>query len=170
MPIDPAPSPVAGVALRAIEPRDHEFLRALYRSARDEELAQTGWDEMAKRAFTDSQFDLQDRWYRQQYPDARLWVIEEHGAPIGRLYLSEFPGELRLMEIALVSARRGAGLGTALVEWVQGLAAAQARAVTLYVEPLNRARSLYSRLGFAEESSDAFHVRMRWAPAGLTSG
>ena len=166
MPLDlPAP-PVAGISFRPVEARDANFLRALYRSVREAELAPTGWDEAAKRAFTDSQFDHQDRWYRDQYPGARLLVIEERGRPIGRLYLCEFPGELRIMDIALVAERRGKGLGTALIDWIKHLAAPEARCVTLYVEPFSRARGLYSRLGFAEESADAFHLRMRWAPGG----
>ena len=170
MPLDlPAP-PIAGIALRPVEPRDEAFLRALYYSVREAELAATNWDERTKRAFTDSQFDLQDRWYRTQYEGAKLLVIEQAGEAIGRIYLYESPSELRLMEIALVAARRNAGIGTALVEWLKELAAAKGRAVTLHVETFNRARALYARLGFAEVSAEGFYVQCRWTPGETRSG
>ena len=170
MPLDLSAPPVAGIALRTVEARDNAFLRALYFGVREAELANTNWDESTKRAFADSQFDLQDRWYRSQYEGVKLLVIEDAGEPIGRLYLHEFPGELRLMEITLLSARRNAGLGTALIEWLQSLAAGEGRAVTLYVEGFNPARALYARLGFVEEATEGIYVRCRWTPGAARSG
>lgn len=165
MPLDLATPPVAGISFRTVEPRDAEFLKALYRSVRDAELAATGWDEAKKRAFTDSQFALQDRWYRGRFPGALLVVIEERGSRIGRLSLCSLPGELRVMDIALVPERRGAGLGSALLRWIQAKAVEEARVITLHVDAASRARALYARLGFTEEGEEGFHVRMRWAPA-----
>lgn len=165
MPLDLAAPPIPGISLRPIEPRDNEFLRELYRNVRDAELEITGWTESAKRAFTDGQFDHQDRWYRSEYPGAQLLVIEEQGEPVGRLYSCELEGELRLMDIALVPARRGSGLGTAIIRWLQELAASKGRPITLYVEPCGPAQRLYERLGFTVETKEHFHLRMRWAPA-----
>ena len=170
MPLDLSAPPIAGIALRTVEARDEAFLRALYYSVREAELSVTNWDERTRRAFTDSQFDHQDRWYRSQYAGAKLLVIERAVEPIGRLYLHEMPGELRLMDIALVPARRNAGLGTALIEWLKELAALEGRAVTLYVETFNPARGLYARLGFAEESIEGYYVRCRWTPGAARSG
>ncbi len=87
MPLDLSAPPVAGVALREVEASDEPFLRALYYGLREAELARTHWDARTKRAFADSQFDLQDRWYRSQYEGVRLFVIEQEGEAIGRLYL-----------------------------------------------------------------------------------
>jgi GNAT superfamily N-acetyltransferase len=170
MPLDLSAPPVAGIALRTVEARDDAFLRALYYGVREAELAATPWDEPTKRAFANSQFDLQDRWYRSQYEGVKLLVIEHLGEPIGRLYLHEFPSELRLMEITLLPARRNAGLGTALIEWLKGLAAGEGRAVTLYVEGFNPARALYARLGFTEETTEGIYIRCRWTPGEARSG
>jgi GNAT superfamily N-acetyltransferase len=158
-------APPAGLTLREIAPADEAFLRELYRSTRDPELALTNWTHEQKRAFSDQQFDFQDRWYRSQYAGARFLVIEREGAPIGRLYLHETAKETGVMDIALVAAARNAGLGTALMNWVKAGAAARGAAVTLHVEIFNPARALYARLGFREESAQGMHIAMRWDPA-----
>ncbi len=155
---------VSGLALRAIGPADDAFLRALYRSVRDPELALTAWSDAEKDAFANQQFDLQDRWYRQHYEGAELLVIEREGAAIGRIYIFESENELRVMDIALVPAARNAGLGTLLLRHVQQRAAARAAAVTLHVELFNPARALYARLGFREGEAEGVYSRMRWDP------
>lgn len=161
----PAP-PAPGIALRDAQPSDAGFLRALYRSVREPELALTDWDEERKRAFADEQFGLQDRWYRERYDDARFLVIERDGAPIGRLYLHRSSAELRVMDVALVPPERNRGLGTAIVRNLQDVARAGAVALTLHVETFNPARALYARLGFREEAGEGIYLRLRWDPKG----
>lgn len=155
---------IAGVSLRAVEEGDYPFLRALYRSTRDPELALTGWSEEDKRAFADSQFTLQDRFYREHYPGTAFLVVERAGEAVGRLYVDAPPGELRLMDIALVPGARRGGLGTALVSWVVAWADREARRVTLHVEANNPARRLYARHGFVDEAVEGPYVRMRRDP------
>jgi GNAT superfamily N-acetyltransferase len=170
MSLDLSAPPVAGISLRATGPRDEAFLRALYYGLREPELAATNWDTQAKRAFVDSQFDLQDRAYRSQNEHAQFLLIEQDGVPIGRLYVNESPGELRLMEITIVPERRNAGIGTALVQWLVELAAREGRDVTLYVETFNPARGLYARLGFVEEAVKGFYVLCRWTRGAARPG
>ena len=155
---------VPGIGFREVEPRDEPFLRALYRSTREPELDLTGWEEAQKQAFADSQFALQDRHYREHYRGATFLVIERAGEPIGRLYLYAMKQEVRVMDVALVAAARGAGLGTAIMQAILDDAARDGAAVTLHVESFNRARSLYDRLGFREETVEGIHVRMRRDP------
>jgi ribosomal protein S18 acetylase RimI-like enzyme len=155
----------AGVSFRTVEPGDDAFLRGLYRSVRDPELDLTNWDEAQKSAFANQQFDAQDRWYRAQYQGAEFLMILRGAEPVGRLYLYGRAKELRLMEITLAAAARNAGLGTALVRWIQARAAAAGQAVTLNVETFNPARALYARLGFREEAADGIYVTMRWDAA-----
>lgn len=128
---------------------DLEFLRGLYASVRAPELAPIDWSEQRKREFTDAQFALQGSHYREHYPGAEFLVIEQAGVPIGRFYLCRFAHEIRVMDIALVEARRNAGIGTRLMRALLDVADAEARSVTLHVEPDNPAQHLYRRLGFA---------------------
>ena len=155
---------IPGISLRPIVEGDYTFLRALYRSVRDAELAVTGWPEEAKQAFCDSQFHLQDTWYRGQYDGAHFLLIERATTPIGRIYVHAAENELRLMDIALVPEERGAGLGTRLVEWLLTWGRESGRDATLYVEAHNPARRLYARHGFADESVEGVYLKMRCKP------
>jgi ribosomal protein S18 acetylase RimI-like enzyme len=155
----------AGISFRVIEPRDEAFLRRLYRSVRDPELALTDWDEARKSAFANQQFDAQDKWYREQYRGAELLLILRGGEPVGRLYLYATATQLRVMDVALIPEARNAGLGTALMRHVQARAARDGSAVTLNVEIFNPARALYARLGFREEAAAGIYVTMRWDAA-----
>lgn len=155
---------IPGIALRPVGEGDYPFLRALYRSVRDPELQLTGWPEGARQAFSDSQFGLQDRFYREHYPQTAFLVIERGGEPIGRIYVDTAPGPLRLMDISIVPAERGRGLGTALLEWLAAWADREGRAVTLHVEANNPARRLYARHGFLDDGEEGPYVKMRRPP------
>lgn len=165
MPIEVPPPAIAGVRLRAVEAADEPFLRALYRDVRSEELAVTGWDQSAKDAFCDSQFALQDRHYREHYPEAALLVIERDGVAVGRLYVDRVGERLQLMDLALVREARGKGLGSGLLAWLLDWARREGRDVGLYVEAGNPARRLYLRSGFADDSVEGPYLGMRWKAA-----
>ena len=155
---------ISGIVLRPVVEGDTPFLRALYRSVRDPELALTGWPEEARQAFSDSQFGLQDRFYREHYPQTAFLAIERDGEAIGRIYVGTAPGPLRLMDIALVPKERNRGLGTALVAWLAAWADREGRDVTLHVEENNPARRLYARQGFEDDGVDGPYARMRRRP------
>jgi GNAT superfamily N-acetyltransferase len=164
MRLEPGETPQAGIRLRDVEPGDEAFLRFLYRSSREPELRLTAWSEGEKSAFANSQFDLQDRWYRENYPGVQFLVIEQDGVPVGRIYIHFSSGDLRLMDITLAPAARNRGLGSSLIRWLEGRAAAEGATISLHVELFNPARALYRRLGFAEEEVEGVYVRMRWTP------
>lgn len=170
MRLDLPQHPHPGVTLRAAMPEDDTLLRALYRSSREPELALTGWDEAQRAAFADSQFGMQDRWYRQNYPGAQFLVVERDALPVGRLYLQASGGVVQLMDITLAPEVRDRGLGTILVRWLQERAGAAGLAVGLHVEQANPARALYRRLGFEEAEAEGVYVRMRWTPGAWTTG
>lgn len=127
---------------------DIEFLADLYAQTREEELRSVPWSAAQKQAFLRDQFEKQHAHYLAHYPGAEWWVVVMGGEPVGRLYLEQTAGELRLMDIALTSARRGCGLGSRLVDAVLGRADAAGTPVRLHVEPFNPALRLYERRGF----------------------
>ena len=90
------------LSLRLSTDSDLPFLKTLYRTVRDPELALTGWSEEQKQAFSDSQFSLQDQHYRKYYPGALFLVIQYQCAPAGRVYLARVANQLRLMDLALM--------------------------------------------------------------------
>jgi ribosomal protein S18 acetylase RimI-like enzyme len=153
------------VTLRPARPEDREFLLAVYASTRAEELAPVPWTEEQKAAFLKMQFQAQDVDYKRNYADAEFSVIEVDGSPAGRLYVHRRPDEIRLIDIALLPAFRGRGVGTGLLERLFDEATASDVPVTIHVEISNPARALYERLGFLAQGEQAPYVFMRWTPA-----
>lgn len=143
---------------------DGEFLDRLYATTREEELAQTGWSPAEVRRFLHQQSRLQRAHYREHYPEAELLLIVGDDGPVGRLYIDARPGELRLMDIALLPEWRGGGRGTAMIEGLQHWAAATDRTITLHVEPFNPAARLYRRLDFETVETRGVYEFMRWVP------
>jgi GNAT superfamily N-acetyltransferase len=154
-----------GISYRTMTDGDLPFVAALYATTRANEIASTGWPPEMQAAFLDQQHRAQHFHYRTAWPDGEWLLIERDGAPIGRLYLAGQDDMLLLVDISLLPAERGAGLGTAILK---DLLAAESRPVELHVERLNPARRLYERLGFAIVEEDVIYLRMIRAPATST--
>ncbi len=151
---------VDGLVLRLVQADDYPFLQSLYRDIRKEELAVTGWPQTVKDAFCDSQFAMQDKHYRAHYPFARFYLVQRAGEQVGRVYLSDEPELLALMEISFMSEFRQQGMGTSLMQWMTALANQSQRAMRLYVEPNNPARRLYERFGFVPKEQEGVYLKM----------
>ena len=72
---------------RAVTNSDLPFLKALYRSTREDELYSTGWDEEQKARFIDFQFNAQHSHYSVSFKGADFLIIILNKTDIGRLYL-----------------------------------------------------------------------------------
>ena len=110
------------------------------------------------------QFNAQRSHYRLHYPEARFDIIEHEGQSIGRLYLAEVEGEIRLMDIALLPEKRNQGIGGDLTRAGLAFARATDLKITLHVEEENPAKRLYDRLGFEVVGEQSFYKKMAWRP------
>ena len=159
-----------GLHWRDAQNEDLPFFRQLYADVRAAELAAVPWPEAVRQAFLDSQFTLQHQHYTEHYQPADYLVLEDAAKPIGRLYLYRDKFEANVIDIALLAAARGRGIGSALLHLVQQTARSDGLgSVMLHVEHRNTAaRRLYERMGFAVEADIGSHLRMRWpAASGL---
>jgi ribosomal protein S18 acetylase RimI-like enzyme len=152
------------IDLRPIEDADLPFLERVYAGTRIEELAQTDWSDAQKAAFIGFQFKAQHAHYSAHYADADLLVIERAGCAVGRLYLHWRPTELRIVDIALLPAARGAGTGEALLRALLEAAAAKGKSVSIHVEQTNRAMGFYRRLGFHRVGEHGVYHLLEWRP------
>jgi ribosomal protein S18 acetylase RimI-like enzyme len=150
------------VSLRSVSEADEGFLRLVYAESRREELARVQWPAGVLDAFLRMQFDAQAKHYREHYPGAEFLVVLLDGAPAGRLYVHRAEEEIRVMDIALLSAARGKGIGTALLKQVLAEAAAAARRVSIHVEKFNPAMRLYEQLGFRVAADREVYWLMEW--------
>lgn len=156
-----APVLVTGaLRLRHATEGDAAFLRHLYETTREAELAGVSWGDRTRQAFLDQQFRAQATDYRRRFPDGSQYVVEVEGLPVGRLYVADDGDAVRVLDVALLPERRGTGTGEALLRWVLS----SGRRVVLNVARGNRAQSLYRRLGFVVVDDSATHLRMECAP------
>ncbi|MBA0448024.1 GNAT family N-acetyltransferase [Stenotrophomonas maltophilia] len=160
----------AGISVREAQDGDLPFLQQLYAESRAAELANVPWPDALRQAFLDNQFALQHLHYTRHYQPAHYLLVEQCGKPIGRLYLHCDEHEATLIDIALLDAVRGRGIGSALVRWVQCMArAVQLHSVVLHVAWENlAARRLYERLAFRTEGDTGSHLRMRWVATAVS--
>jgi ribosomal protein S18 acetylase RimI-like enzyme len=152
-----------GLSYRPAREADLPFLAAVYASTRAEELAMTGWPDEMKLQFLAHQFNAQHTDYERNYPDAERLVIEHRGEDVGRLYLDEESTRFNLIDIALLPAARGQGLGGAILADILAQAAEAGKIVTIYVEKNNPARRLYDRLGFICQSDEGVYDLLSWS-------
>jgi len=158
----------SGIVLRTEADADTDFLAALYADTRAEELAPVQWPEAEKARFLRSQFALQRQHYRAHYEGAEFLVLEQDGERIGRLYLHSGAREIRLMDIAVVRALRGRGIGSRLLAALLAHAATVGRQITLHVEPGNPARQWYERMGFERVEERGAYWFLSWTPRVLS--
>jgi GNAT superfamily N-acetyltransferase len=137
-----------GLELRVETEADGPFTTRLYASTRSEELAQVPWSEAEKATFLGLQHEAQHQHYRLHYADANWFVVEHRGAAIGRLYFIRWARELRIIDIALLPEARRKGFGAALLGDLIDEAQSAGKPVSIHVERMNPALSLYRRLGF----------------------
>ena len=153
------------ITLRPATPEDQPFLLEVYAQSRADELAATGWSEQEMGTFCLSQFEAQDTHYRTHYPTCEFLVIERLGKPVGRLYRDRRPDEIRVVDIALLEAERGHGIGGRLMKDILTEAARDGLPVRIHVEKSNPARRLYDRLGFqVEETGEIYDLLARENP------
>lgn len=152
------------VTLRPITGDDLALLAQIYASTRAEELAQTDWTDEQKAAFLRQQFDAQHQYYQANYPGAQFQMVEEAGAPIGRLYVDRWEDQIRIMDVALLPAYRGRGVGTQLLEQILAEGRQLQLPVTIHVERFNPALRLYERLGFRVEEDKGVYLFLKWTP------
>jgi GNAT superfamily N-acetyltransferase len=156
---------VEGVTLRPAVDGDRAHLLAVYASTRSEELAPVPWTDEQKAAFLEHQFAAQDHHYREHYDGATFDVIEVDGEAAGRLYVHRGASDIRVMDIALLPAFRGRGIGAALMTSLRDEAEASGRTLSIHVEHVNPARRLYERLGLRAAGEHGPYVYMEWSPA-----
>ena len=155
------------VTLRAATPQDQELLYQVYASTREEEIAPLNWTQEQKTAFLRMQFDAQRRHYLAHYADAEYQIILRDGMPVGRLYVHRGTRDLRIMDIALLPAHRGIGIGGAILAELLSEGAATQRTVSIHVERFNPAMRLYRRLGFVEVEEQGIYLLMECRPLEL---
>ena len=147
---------LASAGARPATEGDAAFFALLYAALRSDLLGDGSADPVFAAGLVAMQQRLQAADYRRRYPAAATFLLTWAGQPAGRLVLDADDERLRLVDIGLLPAMRGHGLGTAIIAALRGWASARGLPLTLSVHRSNpRAHALYTRLGFACSGADA---------------
>jgi ribosomal protein S18 acetylase RimI-like enzyme len=77
--------------------------------------------------------------------------------------------EVRIVEIALLPSYRSRGIGTGLLRPLIEEASRSGLNLTIHVEQMNPALSLYERLGFKRVGEAGIYHKMQRAPGAFTT-
>ena len=154
---------------RPVTASDDAFLFELYASTRAEEMAAWGWSAAQQEPFLRMQWLAQKRGYEARYPSVGHCILEHEGRAVGRLWVVRGEHELLLVDVTLLPACRGTGLGTSVLRALQEEAAAAGKPLRLHVLRNNPALRLYTRLGFmpmaeAGQGTPELYVALEWSP------
>lgn len=150
------------VKLKPADVDDAAFLFDVYASTRADEMALVKWDDEQKRDFLRMQFDAQQKYYRERFPDTAFQVVLSGDRGVGRLYLYRSTRELHILDIALLPEYRNSGIGTTVLRELLAEASVTGKFVSIYVERANRALRLYERLGFVRAGASQLHYLLEW--------
>ena len=153
---------------RASGAGDSAFLARLYASTRPDLASQT-----ADPAFVAGLIAMQQRFqaagYRADFPGACYLLLERDGAPCGRIVVDAGAQALRLVDIALLPAARGHGVGSHVLRALQQCAEVTGLPLRLAVHRSNpRARRLYLALGFQSSSCNEVSEQMVYPSKSCT--
>jgi ribosomal protein S18 acetylase RimI-like enzyme len=151
----------AGITFQPVADEDEEFLFRLYSTTRAEEVQAWGWPEAEAQLFLKMQFTARQRSYQATYPNATYTLVLKTGEPIGQEVVERGAKTIRLIDIALVPAYRGTGIGTLLLNDLIEESRSSEATVELKVLRNNVAAiRLYERMGFVTTQEDAIHKEM----------
>ncbi len=151
--------------MRPATPQDEAFLFLLVAGDRGVQLAPCGLPGPLLEQLVKMQYRGQQISYTARYPNAGNYILLTHeGAPAGRLLLDCQPDRWRIVDIAVLPAHRGKGLGTQAIAHCQSRCRNLQARLELQVNAANPARRLYERLGFRAMEETETSAEMLWLP------
>ena len=153
------------ITLRPVLPDDEPFLLEMYTHTRPD-VAGWGWGAAEQEAFLRMQFDIQQRAFAMQSPEASHQIILLGDQRVGRIIILRTDQQIRLSDIALLPQHRNKGIGASLIKSLCAEAARSDLPVQLQVVKSNPALGLYERLGFFRTGESAAYFQMEWRAQG----
>ncbi|WP_157772167.1 GNAT family N-acetyltransferase [Zobellella denitrificans] len=153
------------IELVSISRGDLPFLQQLYASTRADEVAAAGLLPAVAGAFLEQQFQRQHHHYQTQFPQAHFWLVHCQENPVGRFYLRHTPEHFHLIDISLLPAYRGRGIGRLLLTELLATADRQGLPIRLHANRDDTVFHWYQRLGFGITGSQGHYHAMCRMPS-----
>ncbi len=141
------------IVLRSSRPEDLDFAWSHYRAllkSLPEQLID--WNDCRQKAVVE-----------REVASGQASIILAAGEEAGWLHVREAERTLELCQLYVAPALQSRGIGSAIVRRLIGEAQAKGKALTLEVLKNNRARLLYTRLGFVQTRESSLKIEMTWS-------
>ncbi len=146
---------------------DEEFLQQLLLDVIAEELQAESWPLQLRQSVLGVQCKIRRDGIRSVYPNGSSEIILADEVPVGWLVIDHSPDVIRLVEIMIVGASRGKGIGATLIRSVIAQGVQAGRPIRLNVHNTNlAAMRLYERLGFRSLGRDDVNTLMECLAPG----
>jgi ribosomal protein S18 acetylase RimI-like enzyme len=142
--------------LRPAGSPDEAVLRRVFTEAHCAGFELMGLEPSTLAGLVGMQYRARQAQYRSSHPGAVEYLICAGNTPVGSCWLDDTPGQLRVLDIAVLREHRRRGVARAVLEELCAQAAGAGRPVRLSVWHENvPARELYRGLGFAGSGGPA---------------
>jgi ribosomal protein S18 acetylase RimI-like enzyme len=166
MPQGPKNITLEQISLRpAALPDDEAFLKGLYFTTREEDVAMWGLPEAQAGPLLEMQYTAQKMQYDAQYPDARHEIVLLGETPVGRLLSTRDERELFGIDLAILPEYRSHGIGSVIIKGLMREAQETGKVFGFSVIKTNyKAIKLYQRLGVSFTGETVSHYLLEWQP------
>ena len=148
-----------------VMPDDETFLKELYITTRDEDMAMWGLPEEQGRALVEMQYRAQKMQYDAEYPGAKHEIILFNKIPVGRLLSTRNEAEVFGIDISVMPEYRSMGIGSVVLKGLMREAEEAGKPFNFSVVKNNhKAIKLYKRLGVDFTGETVSHYLLEWRP------
>lgn len=152
------------IQLKIKDETDLEFLFQLFGEIKIAELNIYNWPELMKNQLIEMQYKGYEQMIKNEYPNAEDYIITVNDEKAGRLQLNVNDSGIRIINISLLPAFHGNGIGTKIIKDILVQADLKNKPVYLEVDRVNPAFNLYKRLVLEIYGEDEIKYSMRYIP------
>ncbi len=152
------------IQLKKKNESDDEFLFRLFGEIKIAELNLYAWPEPMKNQLVSMQYNAYKQMIKNEYPNVEDYVISANNEKAGRLQLDVKDSGIRIINISLLPAFHGNGIGTKIIKDILAEADLKNKPVYLEVDRVNPAFNLYCKLGFEIYGQDEIRYSMKYIP------
>ncbi|WP_186301540.1 GNAT family N-acetyltransferase [Denitromonas halophila] len=158
------PSTTDKLALRAIDAADDAFVFEVFSATRAAPFRQAGLPESVIGPLLEQQYRAQQSQYRAQFPGADFDLVMVDGVAVGYVYALRGLSHFALIDVALLPAHCGQGIGSRVVGALIAEADAAGLCLSAHVAKGGRAWRLWQRLGFEVVGDDGVYLAIERRP------